>query len=140
MNLPYESSMYLSNSIAFSLFGKSLRCVASLVLFCSLAGEVRASCGDYLEHSTAEEVISSDAADLLPAPPYSPSCRSGQCHKQPAAPPTERNNKRLVVRQIDGICSQASSMIELKRILWTVSDCHCPRSGGREVLLRPPIA
>ena len=110
------------------------------VLFCSLAGKVEASCGDYLEHGTSEEVVSTVTGDRLPASPDAANCRNGQCKRLPAAPPSERPGQRLIVRQYDGICNMTLLPYVLNQLPWTVSDGLFPRVIAREVLLRPPIA
>lgn len=140
LNLPYETSMYLSSSFASSSLGKSLLCVATVVLFGSTAGMVEASCGDYLEHGTSEEAGSTFAEDRLPASPSTPSCRNGQCKRLPAAPPSQRPSLRLIDRQYDGICNLTLLWYSLNLLHWTVSNCVCPRVIAREALLRPPIA
>jgi hypothetical protein len=136
----YETFVNVSHSTPTALLSKSLLFVAILGVFCCWAGRVDASCGDYLEHRSMGKSHSPFGDKELPASPFSPGCRGGQCNKVPPVAPFEPVGPRVVVRQILGTPDLALPTFELIQLSWSVSDCNCPPSIGLQVLLRPPIA
>lgn len=131
--------MSFPTTIAFRLLRTSLLWAAMVAVLCLWVERVDASCGDYLEHHPTGNADSTLAQDQLPADPFSPSCRGGQCKRLPPASPADPSGPRLSLRQSLGICDAASPTLELNHSRWIVVECDCLQVMAREVLLRPPI-